>query len=106
MLVNQTIKNLDFNENQTDKNFNSKENKLVRRKVWEYLKQSKTLVIFAGIFAACSGAIWSAYGIVIASSVDALANIFDIDNQGKIMAGWFILVAALAGIFISIQKYE
>jgi hypothetical protein len=76
----------------------------VRKQVWELLRESKWMVIFAVFFSTCSGAIWSAYGILLASSIDALSQIKIVEENGKIMAGWFILVAAIAGICIALQK--
>jgi hypothetical protein len=100
-----SVDNITMNiQNNDDKNKKGVPPISFQRKVWQLLKSSKWLVIFAASFSACSGAIWSAYGILIATSIEALAQVSEIELIGKEMAGWFILVAAIAGICISVQK--
>ena len=78
--------------------------KTVREKVWQHLKETKVLVINAAFFALCSGAVWSAYGILLATTINALQQTYMILEEGAKTAGWFILVAAISGICISLQK--
>ena len=78
--------------------------KAVRKKVWQLLKETKLLVISAAFFAVCSGAVWSAYGILLATTINALQQVNIILKNGATTAGWFILVAAISGICIALQK--
>jgi len=83
---------------------NSINAKTVREKVWQHLKETKVLVIHAAFFALCSGAIWSAYGILLATTINALQQTYMILDEGAKTAGWFILVAGISGICIALQK--
>jgi hypothetical protein len=80
--------------------------KLARKRVFTMLKDEKKFVIGAGIAAACNGAVWPIYGILLADATAALAldNLEDVKQQGTLVAIFFVILAVCAGGVLWMQK--
>jgi ATP-binding cassette subfamily B (MDR/TAP) protein 1 len=76
-------------------------------KLFHYLKDSKGTMLIASFSAACSGAIFPCYGLLLAYSIDALSspNMEIVKNDGFFMAMMFLIVAALAGMTMFFQNF-
>lgn len=76
-------------------------------KLFYYLRDSKCTLFFASLSAACSGAIFPCYGLLLAYSVDALSskNMEIVKNDGFFMAMMFLIIAATAGSSMFFQNY-
>ena len=67
----------------------------------------KWAVIAAIFFLSCMGAIWPAYGLLLAGTFDALAtpDTTELQNNGSTMALYFLLIAGVTSISHSFQSY-
>lgn len=82
--------------------------KIGRAKLFDLLSDNKCSVAIAMFFSACSGAVFPAYGMLLASALQGLSsqtnNILQIN--GTFFAGMFLVVAGGAGISIFLQMYK
>lgn len=79
-----------------------------RKRLLNMLKTEKFFVIGAACAAACNGAVWPIYGILLADASAALSD-KDLQNVltgGRDVALMFVGLAIAAGIILWMQKYQ
>lgn len=82
--------------------------KSTKKKLLPLIMENKGTVFGAAFFAACSGAIWPAYGILLADSIDALSQPIGpkMKKDGEMIAIYFLILAFCAGFSYLFQKYS
>jgi len=78
-----------------------------KKKLLPLIMENKWTVFGAAFFAACSGAIWPTYGILLADSIDALSQPIGpkMKKDGEMIAIYFLILAFCAGFSYLFQKY-
>jgi ATP-binding cassette subfamily B (MDR/TAP) protein 1 len=77
-----------------------------KKKLLPLIMENKGTVFGAAFFAACSGAVWPAYGILLADSIDALSQPIGpkMKKDGEMIAIFFLILAFCAGFSYWLQK--
>jgi ATP-binding cassette, subfamily B (MDR/TAP), member 1 len=94
---------------QADKKRKSEFEKLAdskKKKLWPILGEFKGIIFWAALSAAGIGAVWPAYGILLADSIDSLSksNPEDVKQEGFLLAMYFLALAGGAGLSAFFQK--
>jgi len=97
------IKRNKNSENQIDPKYFAQS----RKKLFYMLKNNKGFVAGGGIAAACNGAIWPIYGILLADAIGVLSQSKkeDVSEGGLNVSMMFLGLAIVAGIVLCLQNY-
>ncbi len=77
-----------------------------KKKLLPLIMENKGVVIGGAFFAACSGAVWPSYGILLADSIEALSQPIGekFKKDGEMLAIYFSILAVCAGVAYYFQK--
>jgi ATP-binding cassette, subfamily B (MDR/TAP), member 1 len=77
-----------------------------KKKLWPILSEFKGIIFCGALAAAGIGAVWPAFGILLADSVDSLSKINpeDVKQEGFLLAMYFLALAGGAAISTFFQK--
>jgi len=77
-----------------------------KKKLLPLIMENRGTVFGAAFFAACSGAIWPAYGILLADSIEALSQPIGekFKKDGEMLGIYFTILAICAGVAYFFQK--
>jgi len=76
-----------------------------RNRLLSILKNEKGFVAGAATAAACNGAIWPIYGILLADAIGALSAKTNVTQGGLQVSMLFLVLAFCAGIVLCLQNY-
>ncbi len=79
-----------------------------KKKLLPLIMENRGTLIGAAFFAACSGAIWPAYGILLADSIDALSQLIvqKMKKDGEMLGIYFLILAFGFWIILLIPKVK
>jgi ABC-type glutathione transport system ATPase component len=77
--------------------------KSARSRLIQILKEEKKFAIGGMIAAACNGAVWPVYGVLLADAMGALSGT-DVRTEGRNVALMFLALAILAGLVLWMQQ--
>jgi ATP-binding cassette subfamily B (MDR/TAP) protein 1 len=77
-----------------------------RKKLWPIICQNAPTLVFSAIAASCAGAVWPAYGILLADSINSLSkpDMEAVKNEGFMLSMYFLILAGCAGLSVFFQK--
>lgn len=99
--VQEKLKEEKMKKKELDKYFES-----TKKKLWPLLLENKWTIVGAAFFAACSGSVWPAYGILLADSIEALSQPIgdNLKKDGERLGIYFTILAIGAGVAYVFQK--
>jgi len=94
-------------QKEEEANFSEEKFKKSRKKMFGILKEYKKFLVGAALSAACNGAVWPIYGILLADAIGILSEkeLQLVKTGGTLVAIFFVCLAFAAALVLWMQKY-